>query len=295
MSTDRPIDYVKYASYIFISQYRSTCGSNPSGVMYNKFMILLNRELRDKLGKDIRLPHCWYRWGDEVVRYNMPYLEWNHDDPHKTIVQFYGQIHNPSSRDEVLNHTRLFAKEFISRYTGTEGVDLAIDEVYSKAPFRFQNDFRTLRDNLKLAQKNITVSNHLDMVRDLYQTAMTNYPLRSFPSTELEVTQFDRLFTKALDEGLSVDRLQQMSETFWFYFCYHLRLHKNCHANVLKSTLDIWESILPEALDIYEEKIQNYAYYLFPDGSDDPIINRLLMDRKKRFEDMNALLAEMDC
>ena len=86
-----------------------------------------------------------------------------------------------------------------------------------------------------------------------------------------------------------------MSETFWFYFCYHLRLHRDCHANVPGSTLDIWESILPEALDIYQEKIQNYAYYLFPDGSDDPVINRLLMDRKKRFNDLNALLAAMDC
>lgn len=295
MSTSRPIDYVRYAKYMFISQYRSTCGSNPSGVMYNGFLVLLNRELIDKIGKDIRLPHCWYRWGDEVVRCNMPYLEWNHDDPNKTIVQFSGHMHDPSYRDEVSNHTRLFAKEFISGYTGTEGVDLAMDEIYSKAPFRFQNDFRTLMDSLRPTQEDVSVSHRLDMARDLYQTAMRNYPLRSFPSTKLEVAQFDRLFTKALDEGLSVDRLQQMSETFWLYFCYHLRLHKDCHANIPGSTLDAWEGVLPEALDIYREKIQNYAYYLFPDGSDDPVINRLLMDRKQRFEDLNALLAAMDC
>lgn len=260
MSTDRPIDYVMYTSYIFISQYRSTCGSNPSGVMYNKFMIMLNRELIDKIGMDIRLPHCWYRWGDEVVRCNMPYLEWNHDDPNKTIVQFSDHMHDPSYRDEVSNHTRLFAKEFISRYTGTEGVDLAMDEIHSKAPFRFQNDFRTLMDSLRPTHESISVSHRQDMVRDLYQIAMRNYPLRSFPSTELEVTQFDRLFTKALDEGLSVDRLQQMSETFWLFFCYRLRLHKDCHANVPGSTLDVWEGVLPESLDIYQEKIQNYAY-----------------------------------
>ena len=225
----------------------------------------------------------------------MPYLEWNHDDPDKTIVQFSGHMHDPSYRDEVSNHTRLFAKEFISRYTGAEGIDLAMSEIYSKAPFRFQNDFRTLMDSLRPTQENVSVSHRLDMARDLYQSAMSNYPLRSFPSIELEVTQFDRLFTKALDEGLSVDRLQQMSETFWLYFCYHLRLHKDCHANVPGSTLDAWEGVLPEALDIYREKIQNYAYYLFPDGSEDPVIDRLLMDRRKRFEDLNALLAKMDC
>ena len=295
MSAGRPIDYVKYASYIFISQYRSTCGSNPSGVMYNEFMVLLNRELIDKIGKDVGLPHCWYRWGDEVVRCDMPYPEWNHHDPNKTIVQFSGLMHDPSYRDEVSNHTRLFAKKFVSRYTGAESIDLAMDEIYSKAPFRFQNDFRTLMDSLRPTQEDVSASHRLNMVRNLYQTAMRNYPMRSFPSTEPEFTQFDRLFTKALDEGLSVDRLQQMSETFWLYFCYHLRLHKGCHANVPGSTLDVWEGVLPEALDIYQEKIQNYAYYLFPEGSDDPVIDWLLMDRRQRFEDLNALLAAMDC
>ena len=61
-------DYVGYACRVFIEGHEGSVGCSPSGVMFNKFMTLLYRDIRRTLGVDIRLPHCWYRWGDEVVR-----------------------------------------------------------------------------------------------------------------------------------------------------------------------------------------------------------------------------------
>lgn len=147
------IDHIRCASYAFIERYSRTQSHPPSGVLYNKYMTLLNRELMDKLGVDIRLPHCWYRWGDEVVRHDMPYLRWDHGDPRKTYVSYSGECPIQESKDEIVCFSESFADSFIWRYSGDEGVDLAIDEIYSEAPFAFQNDYRRLRENLKIAQK----------------------------------------------------------------------------------------------------------------------------------------------
>ena len=295
MTTNRSLDYVRYASYMFIDRYSRVKGKPPSGVLYNKFMTLLNRELKDKLGMDMRLPHCWYRWGDEVVRYNMPYLSWIHDDPRQTTVMFSGPTPVPVDQDEIVRYTGSYADRFIAKYGGDEGVDLAIDEVYSGAPFEFQNDYRALRENLKEAKSNVPISNHTEFVRSLYDKAMSDYPAASFQSTKVQVEQFRKVFEKAMDEGLSVNRLQQISETFWFYFCYHLRLHRSCHENVSKETISIWKSVLPEALEVFEEKMQNYAYYLFPDGSEDPVINDMLENRRRRLDELRSIMMEMDC
>ena len=73
-------DYIRTFSYLFLKKYREKTGTDSSGVLFNKYMTLLNRALLYK-GVDMHLPHCWYRWGDEVVRYCLPFIDWNHDDP----------------------------------------------------------------------------------------------------------------------------------------------------------------------------------------------------------------------
>ena len=57
------LDYIRYACQAFIEGHEGSVGCSPSGVMFNKFMTLLYRDVRRALGVDIRLPHCWYRWG----------------------------------------------------------------------------------------------------------------------------------------------------------------------------------------------------------------------------------------
>lgn len=41
--------------------------------------------------------------------------------------------------------------------------------------------------------------------------------------------------------------------------------------------------------------MQNYAYYLFPYGSDNPVINGLLEDRRGRLDKLGSIMAEMGC
>ena len=56
-------DYARYACQVFIGGHEGSVGCSPTGVMFNKFMTLLYRDIRKTLGVDISLPHCWYRWG----------------------------------------------------------------------------------------------------------------------------------------------------------------------------------------------------------------------------------------
>jgi len=58
-SSDKRKDYVKIASYLFFDKYRKAERGEVPGVMYNKFITLLHRDLRPE--HDIGLPHCWYR------------------------------------------------------------------------------------------------------------------------------------------------------------------------------------------------------------------------------------------
>lgn len=51
---------------------------------------------------------------------------------------------------------------------------------------------------------------------------------------------------------------------------------------------------LDDALYTFEYKMQNYAHYLFPDGSDDPIVSELLKDREERLRTVLELMDAMN-
>ena len=101
-------DYVKIASSIFIDKFQSKYGSNPTGIVYNKYITLLHRELKSD-GIDIKLSHCWYRWGDAVVRYSLPYIDWTHDDLDVTKVSFRGFRPSIDPEDPVVRRSDDFA------------------------------------------------------------------------------------------------------------------------------------------------------------------------------------------
>lgn len=86
----REDDLIPLASYLAIEACQDRFENPPRGLYFNKVLSLLHRQFQD-LGVDIGLPHCWYRYGDEVVRYEMPSpLVWDHEATDKTTVLWDG-------------------------------------------------------------------------------------------------------------------------------------------------------------------------------------------------------------
>ena len=285
--------YVEKIAYQFITKYSSQNNELPYGVIFNKYMTLVHRDVRDFLGEDIGLPHCWYRWGDEVVRYDMPYVSWIHENSGETRVSYVGSLDHIQRNDRILSYTGSRADEFIRTYRGREGMESAIDQVYSNAPFEFQNNFRILRENLKIAKYRNLLSNHASLVRGLFEEAMDSFPRDEFPGMDIEIEEFESVFNRALDRNLSAEKLQDISESFWFMFCYHLRLHPRCHENVSRRTLEIWNKALLDSKEDYSMAMERYASYLVDDVEADRTIMDLDSRCRKRFGEIEALLREM--
>ena len=285
------VDYVKVSSYIYLKKHRESTGQDSTGVLFNKYMTLLNRRLLAE-GTDIHLPHCWYRWGDEVVRYCMPFIDWNHEDISTTRVSFRDKRPRYSQKDTVIKTASDFADEFLKRFSGSKGQEEAIDEVNSDAPFGFQNDFRKLREALNISRRNNPISNYHDYIENLFKDAVSSFP-PEFGYLSKRFEEFRATFSLALSKGAKPEELFIIAETFWFFFCYHLRLNVRCHENVSPSTLDVWREVLPEEEEKYRMFVQNQASE-YDDGSDsDPVIRGLSDERTVRLKETEALFAKV--
>ena len=97
------------------------------------------------------------------------------------------------------------------------------------------------------------------------------------PMLELQVGRFVLVFREALEKELSDYRLVQIAGTFRDY--------------IDSQAVDLVS--LDDALYTFEYKMQNYAHYLFPDGSDNLIVSGLLEDREERLRTVSELMEEM--
>ena len=107
--------YVEKIAHVYISKYLAEAGEPPYDVLFNRFMTLVHRRIRESLDKDIGLPHCWYRKGDEVAYDDMPYISWDHESRDITRVSYSGYILIPPCDDEVIMFAGIEAEDFISR------------------------------------------------------------------------------------------------------------------------------------------------------------------------------------
>ena len=286
-------DYVRVASYIFTEEYRNQYGSDATGILFNKCLTLLHRQLKSE-GYDIRLPHCWYRWGDEVVRYYVPYIQWTHDDLMKTTVSYRGPAPHINYKDDLVRRSEDYILEFINEHGEyREGMETAVDEVYSGAPFEFQKNYRELRESLQTSLNQVGFDNFEQYVMGLFESAMGSFP-REFKSLSDQKDRFSSVFREAAVNGASGGDLFDLAETFWFYFCYHLRLNNRCHENITRETLNIWREMLPERENDFEISIQNYAAQLCSPNTSNPVVLGLLSSREERLSELREILSELE-
>ena len=275
---------------MFLEKHRERTGTDSSGALYNRYMTLLNRDLLSG-GVDMHLPHCWYRWGDEVAVSCLPFIDWDRDDPSCTSVRYTDRSPRIDSKDPNVRFASDYADAFIGKYAETCGQE-AIGEVYSDAPFAFQNDFRKLREAVGISRENVPVEDCHSGIKELFETAVASFP-PNFGSLSQRFEEFTSTFRLAMSNDAEPDELYEISETFWLFFCYHLRLNGRCHENVPQSTLEAWKEILPNEEEKYHMFVQNQAARYCRKAGSDWVIDRLMQERDRRLKESDDLFAKV--
>lgn len=246
--------------YRIIEKHERLRGEPPTGVQFNKYLSLLRHEL-GHASESMGLPHCWYRWGDEVVRVLMPtQVAWDHTDPPKTKVAWEGDDPELSADDRQFTKMALIIDQLVRQYSPGEELPRMISKVYSYAPFPFQRAYRDLRETyLDIMGSQIPVEKIQGrLVLKALRAALVEFPHAEFPEFGRETDRFRRLMEHLIAADLEGIRLaRETSEIFWFGFCYHLRLHPQAHENVPRSTLDYWRDCLPDHMNHYETSLNS--------------------------------------
>ena len=233
---------LSYVSYLVIARYKERTNRLPSGLYFNKIMSLCCRDLLDK-GIDIGLPHYWYRYGDQVHRYSMPgNIVWNHENPTETKVEWRYEEPLPihGKPYDLINEV---VDKMTDKYVDNEYQ--AVRDVYNYAPFEFQRKYLDLRE-LFHGRKNALnwdAKTYKTVSGPIFVNTFLEFSEKSFPELKRPYLVVKKLIESLVDCGeWDFKLLEEVCTNFWFLFCYHLRLKKNCRKNIPRESISYWES-----------------------------------------------------
>jgi hypothetical protein len=204
-----------------------------------------------------------------------------------------------SEDEDIIRRIREMVLQLVERYHEVEDIEDLVDEVYDYAPFEFQRKYRRVRNLFyDLVKGKIRIEDTVDNVLvPLIDEALGQFPREEFRDLLTYSTSFREAIAIVLKEdSLELRLANELSEEFWFLFCYFLRLHPRCHENITIKTIKIWESQLPERIERYErifgdilEEIDESSSL---SGSD--LLTSLLNRRKQEEEEELRIIQSFD-
>ncbi len=285
-------------AFLVIEEHRRLTARHPTGLHFNKVMSLAHRELRRR-GVDIELPHCWYRYGDEVVRQRMPtFVRWNHEEPSYCRISWAGdRVEKPHGVPDA-EVVREVVGGLVNRFAVPGGTSAAVGEVYSYAPFEFQRRFRRLSPRLERLVRNGHGTTRTE--RSVALTYLTNaceeFPTAEFPAVAGRLPAFRSAMTHALSGRKVPPELPaELAELFWFWFCYHLRLHPSAHENVPEDILEYWAARLGDHDARFDRLLGDIVLELrasLPGVASDPDLRAIATARREERKVEDRILAE---
>lgn len=289
---------VAAAVYLTVEECERRFDDPPTGVYFNKILSVLHRQLTD-VGVDIGLPHCWYRYGDEVVRYWLPnQLVWDHEAEHKTTVVWDGDAPDVLETKEA---ARLRTEiERIMEEFPPESLDTLVDYVYGYAPFEFQRSFRYFRERLGLSLHSDLDDTQVaeGLLLPNLEKASEDFDRQEFGDLRKQKeVQFETLRGLLGSGDPDLQLIRQIAENFWFHFCYYLRLHPRAHENVPVETRQIWmedlETSVPNLVGEFSDLLER-AVRQVPDLEEHDAVGEALQGYREEREQLEDLLDATD-
>jgi len=287
---------LKVASYYTVSFFKIKAKKLPTGIYFNKILSLAHHELKEE-GIRINLPHVWYRYGDEVVRYHMPYeLDWNHERENLTTVNWKGKHLTLAPSDDysrrIMEKIETLTHKYYNDFKGI------VEKNYSYAPFQFQKDFLKIREMFYGVRDafNFDLKTLNTLSKPTLEKMFANFPISEFPILNDEYSIAMALKEILLeDNNPDLNIFQEFSVAFWFMFCYCLRTHKKASENVPRKTVEFWRSKIPFQKEKYRghfaDLIIEYAKSN-PKISECEILKTEIDWRKEELETIDKLVDE---
>ena len=145
---------------------------------------------------------------------------------------------------------------------------------------------------MKISCKNVGFSNFKEHILSIFDNVMSSFP-KELGSLRKQKEEYESVFRMAVECNSSRDDLFELSECFWFFLCYHLRLDDRCHENVKHSTLDVWRDTITLEDSRYDQIIRTHAFLLHSDTYSNPTIDRMLREREESLSNAEKILSEL--
>jgi hypothetical protein len=294
-------DMISYSAYRIISEYKKISQKSPSGLFFNNAISLLNTLLKQS-NIDIKLPHCWYRWGDEVVRYYMPpEIQWTHEESYYTKVEWNGNYPNTLSESSKKERIDCIIDDIISKYSiDKNSLEQLVNEVYKAAPLEFQKRYKDVRD--LLGSQKLFNSSQIRDVKDVLINAL-NRALQSFPDSphfdnvRKLIPAFKELVVTFLNlNNAHFELINDMIEEYWFWFCYYLRTYGDANDNIPKSTILYWDEIKSVQDEIYYTNFRDYLLKLYKVNQkiiDNDVLNPFVQSALRNEAELDKTVEEL--
>lgn len=145
----------------------------------------------------MKLPHYWYIWGDQVARYGLDYLAYDHDDPNLAHVEYIGRMGRNTPDDGIYRTISDHVDLFLDGFPGSN-----MDIPVSEPPFGFQKAFRSFLDALMKGGDNSVIGHDRNVLLFMFDEVMRSFP-DDFDMIEERRYQYEHVFRHGVRIGMT--------------------------------------------------------------------------------------------
>jgi hypothetical protein len=279
-----------YACYKIISKYKNEKTGKVDSLRFNKMISLLDHRLKDESNLDLKVPICWYFFGEEVVPVEMP--QGVKFEPRERRIDEYshfwweGERPKPDGRKKA--RVDACIDSLYSHYPPSEDVYGAVDADYQYAPFEFQRKYKEFRSD-SLIRSEVDPDGKFRS-QALYapgiRLAFAQFPFMEFPQLKVMATQVEIILTAIFTQRPSENkRAVKIAKRFWETFCKFLRIYdddkRKGYRNVTSARVGHWKKDAQDVLVQYrldlDAEIKTIIRLLPDDAIEDPM-DRMFLD-----------------